>query len=347
MKNAPATSILSLANALLFTVLFVPFLCWSQAAGEINSRLLQHAEACPRTNNEVATIHDYLVGAAANKRERAELFFYWMAKNIAYDVRRFQSGDLRETGRDILKTRKAICEEYARLYKAFCDRSGIACYVVSGYAKGYGYDGGFPNGTNHAWNVVKIDDAYLFVDVTWGSGSVTNKSGRLIFIPEIKPQEVLVESDDFRARHLAGNPQWQLLEQPITYKDFVSHDNFAEMQGTAVASFNFRDTIAQFSQLTIEQQRIREWEQICAFRPTVNNYHRASIVFAQVAWGWSTPEIYVEADVRRAKQTYQQGIRYLRSALAAAKRQKAQMRAELDNMEKGVKYCEYRLANKR
>ncbi|MGN0334188.1 MAG: S-layer homology domain-containing protein [Lachnospiraceae bacterium] len=54
-----------------------------------------------------------------------------------------------------------VCESYARAMKVLCDRSGIPCVLVDGYA-GDGESGG-----NHMWNYVEVDGAWYAVDVTW------------------------------------------------------------------------------------------------------------------------------------------------------------------------------------
>lgn len=54
-----------------------------------------------------------------------------------------------------------VCEDYAHMFMAFCQRVGIPCEYVTGYANGsYGRDG-------HAWNRVYVDGAWSFVDCTW------------------------------------------------------------------------------------------------------------------------------------------------------------------------------------
>ncbi len=50
-----------------------------------------------------------------------------------------------------------VCEGYAKSFKVLCDRLGILCVLVSGYA-----------GENHMWNYVQMDDGkWYLVDATW------------------------------------------------------------------------------------------------------------------------------------------------------------------------------------
>lgn len=51
---------------------------------------------------------------------------------------------------------KSVCAGYARAYQYLMQRLGIPCFYCTGYA-----------GTDHAWNIVGLDDGYYNVDVTW------------------------------------------------------------------------------------------------------------------------------------------------------------------------------------
>ncbi len=55
-----------------------------------------------------------------------------------------------------LVNRKTVCAGYARAYQYMLQQLGIPCYYCTGYA-----------GEDHAWNIVKLNNAYYNVDVTW------------------------------------------------------------------------------------------------------------------------------------------------------------------------------------
>ena len=57
----------------------------------------------------------------------------------------------------------AVCEGYAEAFKLLCDREGIPCITVLGYAGG-----------PHKWNYVKMEDGlWYLVDATWNDQSDT------------------------------------------------------------------------------------------------------------------------------------------------------------------------------
>ena len=56
---------------------------------------------------------------------------------------------------------KVVCEGYAKLFKALCDRYGIGCLIISGDA-----DTGSTVGP-HMWNYVLLNGQWYLVDCTW------------------------------------------------------------------------------------------------------------------------------------------------------------------------------------
>lgn len=123
--------------------------------------------------------------------EKLRAIFIWITENIKYDCA-FLNGD-RETPEyecegdslacvyglerwemkyinHVLQKKKAICQGYSMLLKKMCDISGIECEILSGFAKTEPYQVGNPFGADHAWNAVRIDGKYYFLDATWAAG---------------------------------------------------------------------------------------------------------------------------------------------------------------------------------
>ncbi len=64
---------------------------------------------------------------------------------------------------------KAVCEGYARALQYLLQKCGIECAEAAGYIR---RKNGERNG-GHAWNIVKIDGDYYYIDTTWDDGSNT------------------------------------------------------------------------------------------------------------------------------------------------------------------------------
>lgn len=62
----------------------------------------------------------------------------------------------------VIVGKKSVCGGYAKTMKFLLNRLGVECIYISGIAEN---DEGVGN---HAWNIVKCEDAYYYVDSTWG-----------------------------------------------------------------------------------------------------------------------------------------------------------------------------------
>ncbi len=71
---------------------------------------------------------------------------------IEYD----KGADMNQSAYSALVEGKSVCAVYARAYQYLMQKLGIPCYYCTGYA-----------GTDHAWNIVALDDGYYNVDLTW------------------------------------------------------------------------------------------------------------------------------------------------------------------------------------
>ena len=75
-----------------------------------------------------------------------------LAAAVTYDL----TADMNQSAYSALVNGKSVCAGYARAYQYLLQQLGIPCYYCTGYSGG-----------NHAWNIVKLDDGYYNVDVTW------------------------------------------------------------------------------------------------------------------------------------------------------------------------------------
>lgn len=67
----------------------------------------------------------------------------------------------------VLDNNEAICDGYANVFKLIMDEIGIECYSVKATSM------------DHAWNIVKINDAYYHVDATWGANQYRQAGGNM------------------------------------------------------------------------------------------------------------------------------------------------------------------------
>ncbi|MBQ3055407.1 MAG: hypothetical protein IJC88_04810 [Oscillospiraceae bacterium] len=67
---------------------------------------------------------------------------------------------------------KAVCEGYARALQYLLQKCGVECAEAAGMV----HKGNGEEGSPHAWNIVKIDGDYYYLDVTWDDDSNTVQS---------------------------------------------------------------------------------------------------------------------------------------------------------------------------
>jgi hypothetical protein len=153
--------------------------------------------------------------------DRHWMIFYWIACNIGYDTVSYFSGKFDDQSAEgVFRTRKGVCAGYANLYKYLCDQLEMTCEIISGYAKGYGFDNReeAPSKTDHAWNAVEIDNHWYLMESTWGAGYLNEQK---IFVRKLKTYYFLPRPNEMIYDHLPEDEKWQLLRTPINMTQYM------------------------------------------------------------------------------------------------------------------------------
>ncbi len=163
----------------------------------------------------------YLTAPAMDDFEKSRAIFTWITAKISYDSKVFFSkryGD--QSAGNALKTRMAVCEGYANLFQSLGRAAGLEVVVIGGWAKGYGYDIDELNGDpNHAWNAVKLNDAWYLLDSTWGAGHLNVEKQ---FERKFSPYYWLTPPNQMIVDHLPEESRWQLLPASVTKTRFAA-----------------------------------------------------------------------------------------------------------------------------
>ncbi len=91
--------------------------------------------------------------------------------------------------------RESVCQGYAEAFQYLLYELGISCMVVTGTA-----DGG-----PHAFNLVRIDGQYYYVDTTWGEGQVVI-SGSTQTTEELNYDYLNITTDEIAITHTFDSP---------------------------------------------------------------------------------------------------------------------------------------------
>ncbi|MCX4339146.1 MAG: hypothetical protein OSJ72_05830 [Lachnospiraceae bacterium] len=99
------------------------------------------------TNNLLTQVENL-----ATPYEKERRLHDMLIERIEYE----KGADKNQSAYSALVEGKSVCAGYARAYQYLMQRLGIPCYYCTGFA-----------GTDHAWNIVALDDGYYNVDLTW------------------------------------------------------------------------------------------------------------------------------------------------------------------------------------
>lgn len=82
-----------------------------------------------------------------------------LADRIDYNL----SAPMNQSAYSALVNGSTVCAGYARAFQYLMQQLGVPCYYCTGFA-----------GENHAWNIIKLDDDFYNVDVTWDDSEEGN-----------------------------------------------------------------------------------------------------------------------------------------------------------------------------
>ncbi|CAF1192948.1 unnamed protein product [Adineta steineri] len=186
-----------------------------------------------------------MIKSLSNGKSRIDqhwIIFYWIAHNIAYDtVSYFTKNYADQSAEGVFRTKKGVCAGYANIYKYLCDQLQMLCEVVSGYAKGYGFDyrEGAPTETDHAWNAVEIDGHWYLIESTWGAGHLNDSKA---FERKFNGYYFLARPNEMIYDHLPKDEKWQLLERSIKMDEYMQmpklHPSYFELNLELINPYN-------------------------------------------------------------------------------------------------------------
>lgn len=164
----------------------------------------------------------YLCPANYSDEEKARSIFRWIADRIVYDVEGLRQDKLpSQKPEDVLRTRKAVCEGYARLFQALAEKADLQATFISGRSS---FNDSLPfklpdNVAGHGWNAVLLKGRWRLLDVTWAAGSV---DGSARFQKSYDDFWYLTSPEKFVFTHFPKDSRWQMLSDPWDSRRFES-----------------------------------------------------------------------------------------------------------------------------
>lgn len=105
--------------------------------------------------------------------EKVKYLYDTIIQNTTYDLRAPDNQNIYS----VLVGRRSVCAGYARTLQYLMHQLDMVSIYVTGYALNTE-----EGNIGHAWNLVKMDDAYYYVDATWGDPMFRLKNANKDFI---------------------------------------------------------------------------------------------------------------------------------------------------------------------
>ena len=186
-------------------------------------------------NNSTDSVAAFIQSNFKNEKERFRAIYRWVTYNIRYDKDSMYvfnwGGDPTKKVTAALRRKKGVCENYTAVFHDIALKCGLQSYVISGYTK----QSGTIDKVGHSWCAVNFSNEWLLCDPTWDDHYIIN------------PNYFLVAPSVFIESHMPFDPLWQLLEHPISAREFTRGSFYSQNGNT---KYNFIDSIKAFMQMS-------------------------------------------------------------------------------------------------
>lgn len=178
------------------------------------------AAAEPYTRYDWSQLAASVTQGKTSPREKAHAIYSWIAANIAYDT----SYSIYHAD-EAYDARRGVCQAYCEMFYHMAKAVGLRTEIISGISKDP--DGGVSD-SGHAWIFAYLtDNAGIFIDPTWGAGSVNggkftrrNPKDQTWF--DVSPAWMIFS-------HFPNDERYQLLPEPLTRAQFAAIPSYGPL----------------------------------------------------------------------------------------------------------------------
>lgn len=254
----------------IFIFLFINVVFLHSSYGQKYNEVDRIVAKYPKNFSTIEQLADKIKIDFTSDYDRARAIYTWIALNIKYDYASFlnpprSQGFSYSTEAEkrrkiqqlkdklILKTftsQKAVCEGFTALYQYLAELTGLKSEIIRGDSKTRLEDIGRKNtSSNHAWNIVLIDEKWRLLDVTWGQGYYDSGKGRMV--NDFNAVYFDTNPDYFFAKHFPDSGSYlgnklskeEFLNGPLLYNKTIERDYKIESPNSGIIEAKYGDKI--------------------------------------------------------------------------------------------------------
>ncbi len=160
-----------------------PNYIYSEDEAVINQKMIdQYVEECKKGLPENAG--DY---------EKVRYVYEFIILNTEYNLEAPDNQNICS----VFLGRESVCLGYAKAVQYLLQEMGVEASVITGSVI---------TGESHAWNLVKVNGQYYYVDATWGDASYTNEAEVTGTLATINYDYLCITTQDLLNTHIIDNP---------------------------------------------------------------------------------------------------------------------------------------------
>lgn len=116
--------------------------------------------------NTINSILNSIIKPGMTETEKIRTVHNWIVCNTTYNDKYYDRGDSFNHVSNLLNNKTGVCQGYSVTFYIFMKQMGIPCTLVMGNT----------DDVSHAWNAVKLDGNWYYIDVTWDDPVVNRTS---------------------------------------------------------------------------------------------------------------------------------------------------------------------------